>query len=71
MTDSTRTPREATTRAKTQRRKPWAPPSKLEAPKAPDGYQHRWIRTSLRGEDDNILRWLVSIQLSMMVSMQV
>jgi len=54
MTDSTRTPREATTRAKTQRRKPWAPPSKLEAPKAPDGYQHRWIRTSLRGEDDKM-----------------
>ena len=55
MTVSTsRTPREASTRAKTQRRKPWAPPSKLEAPKAPAGYTHRWIRTSLRGEDDKI-----------------
>ena len=54
MTDSTRTPREATTRAKTQRRKPWAPPSKLEAPDAPEGYKHRWIRTSLRGEDDKM-----------------
>ena len=54
MTDSKRTPREAATRAKTQRRKPWAPPSKLEAPEAPEGYKHRWIRTSLRGEDDKM-----------------
>ena len=51
MTDSSRTPREAATRAKTQRRKPWAPPSKLEAPEAPAGYKHRWIRTAIRGED--------------------
>ena len=55
MTDSTkRSPREAETRAKTQRRKPWAPPSKLEAPEPPAGYKHRWIRTSLRGEDDQM-----------------
>ena len=47
-----RTTREAKSRAKTQRRKPWAPPSKLEAPEAPAGYQHRWVRTALRGEDD-------------------
>ena len=52
MTGSTRTPREAKSRAKTQRRKPWAPPSKLEAPEAPAGFQHRWVRTALRGEDD-------------------
>ena len=44
--------REATSRAKPQRRKPWAPPSKLEAPEAPAGFQHRWVRTALRGEDD-------------------
>tara|TARA_R100001440_G_scaffold9280_1_gene17478 strand:+ start:4132 stop:4599 length:468 start_codon:yes stop_codon:yes gene_type:complete len=49
-----RTPRDAETRAKTQRRKPWAPPSKLEAPEAPAGYKHRWIRTSIRGEDDKM-----------------
>lgn len=54
MTGSTRTPREASTRAKTQRRKPWAPPSKLEAPEPPAGYKHRWIRTAIRGEDDKI-----------------
>ena len=54
MTDSSRTPREASTRAKPQRRKPWAPPSKLEAPEPPAGYKHRWIRTAVRGEDDKI-----------------
>ena len=53
MTDSKRTPREAETRAKTQRRKPWAPPSKLEAPEPPAGYKHRWIRTSTLGNTDN------------------
>lgn len=49
-----RTPRAATTRDKTQRRKPWAPPSHLEAPDAPQGYVHRWIRTAMRGEDDKM-----------------
>jgi hypothetical protein len=54
MTDSKdkRAPRETQTREKTARRKPWAPPSQLEAPPAPDGYVHRWIRTGIRGEDD-------------------
>ena len=47
-----RKPREAETRATTQRRKPWTPPSKFEAPEAPAGYQHRWVRTAIRGEDD-------------------
>ena len=55
MTDSTkRVSRDSQTRAKSTRRKPWAPPSKLESPEAPAGYTHRWIRTSLRGEDDKI-----------------
>jgi|TARA_R100001460_G_scaffold3664_1_gene10889 hypothetical protein len=47
-----RTTRESKSRANTQRRKPWAPPSKLEAPEPPAGYKHRWIRTAIRGEDD-------------------
>lgn len=50
MTD--RTPRASETREATSRRKPWAPPSRLDAPKAPPGYVHRWIRISVRGEDD-------------------
>jgi len=47
-----RTTRESKSRANTQRRKPWTPPSKLEAPETPAGYQHRWVRTHIRGEDD-------------------
>lgn len=52
MTGTKRQPREAQTRATSQRRKPWAPPSKLDAPDAPVGYKHRWIRTAIRGDDD-------------------
>ena len=47
-----RTSRTADTREKETRRKPWAPPSTLEAPPAPEGYQHRWVRASIRGEED-------------------
>ncbi len=47
-----RTSRAKSTRTSTARRKPWAPPSKLDAPEAPDGYQHRWIRAEVRGYDD-------------------
>jgi len=50
MTD--RTPRASETREATSRRKPWAPPSRLDAPKAPPGFVHRWIRIAVRGEDD-------------------
>jgi len=50
----TRQPRSTQTREKTSRRKPWAPPSRLAAPDAPDGYKHRWIRTALRGDDDKM-----------------
>jgi len=47
-----RTPRTADTREKETRRKPWAPPSVLDAPPAPEGYKHRWVRASIRGEED-------------------
>ena len=47
-----RTPRTADTRETESRRKPWAPPSVLDAPPAPEGYKHRWIRASIRGEED-------------------
>jgi hypothetical protein len=50
----TRQPRSTQTREKASRRKPWAPPSRLEAPEAPAGYRHRWIRTALRGDEDKI-----------------
>lgn len=55
MTESnTRTPRAAKNRSTEERRKPWAPPSRLEAPPAPEGYVHRWIRTSIRNEEDTM-----------------
>lgn len=47
-----RTPRTADTREKETRRKPWAPPSVLDAPPPPEGYKHRWVRASIRGEED-------------------
>ena len=50
MTD--RTPRANKTREKTVARKPWAPPSMLDAPPAPEGFKHRWIRAEVRGFDD-------------------
>jgi hypothetical protein len=50
MTD--RAPRESATRDNESRRKPWAPPSVLDAPPAPEGYKHRWVRASIRGEED-------------------
>ena len=47
-----RTPRAKNTREQENRRKPWAPPSMLDAPPAPEGYKHRWIRSEVRGFDD-------------------
>ncbi len=47
-----RTPRTAKTREKDSRRKPWQPPSTLDAPPAPEGFVHRWIRESVMGQDD-------------------
>ena len=49
-----RTPRKTTTREDNARRKPWAPPSHLQAPDAPPGYVHRWIRVAMRGEEDKM-----------------
>jgi hypothetical protein len=47
-----RTSRANKTRSSQVRRKPWAPPSMLDAPPAPDGFKHRWIRAETRGFDD-------------------
>ena len=46
------TSRAAETRTKTERPKEYKPPSSLDAPPAPDGYRHRWIRTEVLGFDD-------------------
>ena len=37
---------------KVDRNKPWAPPSSLDAPPAPDGFVHRWIRVESMGFQD-------------------
>ena len=47
-----RTPRAAENRASKPRRKPWQPPSMLDAPAPPAGFVHRWIRAEVRGFDD-------------------
>ena len=47
-----RTPRESTTRERTERSMEWRPGSALEAPEAPLGYKHRWIRESVMEFDD-------------------
>jgi hypothetical protein len=46
--------RAAMTRDKTARRKPWAPPSRLDAPPAPPGFKNRWIRRETMGQDDRM-----------------
>ena len=37
---------------KETRIKPWTPPSSLDAPPAPDGFVHRWIRVESMGFQD-------------------
>lgn len=39
-------------REKETRRRPWTPPSRLDAPPAPEGFQHRWIRAEVNGFND-------------------
>ena len=44
--------RAAETRSKTERPKEYKPPSSLDAPPAPDGFRHRWIRAESMGFND-------------------
>ena len=44
--------RESENRSKRERPKVWTPPSQLDAPPAPNGYSHRWIRLATSGFDD-------------------
>ena len=52
QTTRSRTSRNSETRKRESRRQPWRPPSALEAPPAPEGYKHRWIRAEVMGFDD-------------------
>ena len=46
------TSRASSDRSKTERPKTWTPPSSLDAPTAPDGFRHRWIRAESLGFED-------------------
>ena len=50
--DENKTSRAAETRSKTERPKEYKPPSSLDAPPAPDGFRHRWIRAESMGFND-------------------
>ena len=53
MTNDEKTSRAAGTRSKTERPKVYKPPSSLDAPPAPDGFRHRWIRAESVGFQDS------------------
>ena len=50
--DTIKTSRASQSRAKTAKKTTWTPPSSLDAPPAPDGYKHRWLRTEIMGQND-------------------
>ena len=50
--DKIKTSRASQSRAKTAKKTTWTPPSSLDAPPAPDGFHHRWIRAETMGFDD-------------------
>ena len=47
-----RTSRASQTREKETRKKVWTPPSSLDAPPAPTGFRHRWVRVESMGFQD-------------------
>ncbi len=47
-----KTSRASQTREKTSQKKVWSPPSALDAPPAPTGFRHRWIRVESLGFQD-------------------
>ena len=53
INDNIKTHRASQTRDKVKRPTTWTPPSSLDAPPAPDGFRHRWIRAETMGFDDS------------------
>jgi hypothetical protein len=47
-----RASRASQTREKEARKKVWTPPSSLDAPPAPNGFRHRWVRIESMGFQD-------------------
>ena len=52
MSTDKKTSRARQTREKETRKKVWTPPSALDAPPAPTGFRHRWIRAESVGFHD-------------------
>ena len=52
MEKDKRTSRASQTREKEAKAKVWTPPSSLDAPPAPTGFQHRWLRAESLGFQD-------------------
>ena len=50
--DKVKTSRASQTRAKAEAPKTWTPPNSLDAPPAPKGYRHQWIRAESMGYQD-------------------
>ena len=50
--ETKRTPRASQTREKQSKPKVWTPPSSLDAPPAPNGFRHRWVRAESLGFND-------------------
>ena len=53
-----KTSRASQTRTKAEAKKVWTPPTSLDAPPAPKGFRHQWIRAEILGHQDtsNIAR---------------
>lgn len=49
-----REPRSTNTRDSEARRRPWAPPSRLDAPPPLEGTRNRWIRAEVGGQEDRM-----------------
>ena len=50
--DKIKTSRASQTRSKEESKKIWTPPNSLDAPPAPTGYRHQWIRAESMGYQD-------------------
>ena len=48
-----KTSRASQTRDKIEVKKVWTPPNSLDAPPAPTGYRHQWIRAEILGQRDD------------------
>ena len=50
--DKIKTSRASQTRDKIESVKVWTPPNSLDAPPAPTGFRHQWIRAEILGQSD-------------------